>query len=156
MKIIITILLSIIILSSCHKSANTNPQDYPHLSSAQIWDSIGFKYEKKYWLSGSSSGGNFTGDTIIVHLNNTVTEIFHTSSITYPFNYRAIDTVLFDTTTNGIVNDREIRLYFNKITDTITGYYLHHAFIMNDCYMQKVTGVLDFEEPGYGISYSTN
>ncbi len=139
MKTLLLITATICLFSSCHKSAS-NPQDYPHLSSSQIWDSIGFKYEKKYWIAGSSISGNLYPDTIVVHSNNTITETFQSYSINYAFNYRAVDTILFDTTVSfGVTPYRRLLLYCNQISDTsnhLIG-YLHRNFIQGVTSMYK-------------------
>ena len=60
---------------SCKKKETPTPT----FTDAQIWDSVGLQYEKKYWITG-----NKLPDTFILHSNQTITETDRDTSIVYP------------------------------------------------------------------------
>ncbi len=101
----------------CKKKSNTilNPQDYPHFTFQQIWDSIGFQFEKKYWT------GAFYNDTIVVHSDYSVTEYCHTyyygDSLKFQCYFSALDTAIDSTfVVNGDTSGTYKRRLFLKVS----------------------------------------
>lgn len=133
----VLICLALIGCFGCHKSPK-NPQDYPHLTSQQIWDSIGFIYEKKYFAFVDNHY-NLYRDTIVFHSNHTITEICpssheyppHFLQIDFPFSYIGVDSLIEWNTHSGKYS-RQLFLVFNTINDTITNACILHDYLVND------------------------
>lgn len=86
------IAITVLLLCACHKSHTAGPQDYTHLTSQQIWDSIGFKPEVRYgvYLLNATT----TSDTIICHADKSITEIVHGDTIVFSAPYFGTDTAI--------------------------------------------------------------
>jgi len=120
-----------VLFYACTKSKQNNPQNYVHLTQQQIWDSLGFVYENKYWISSEDMIEGY--DTIIFHQNNTITEINKIgSSIVFSFSYIGIDTSIHLITEPNGIYSRQIYLMFYPITDTITNLWRLHDLMIND------------------------
>ena len=74
------ILLAIICAIGCKKK-KTDINDYPHMTSQQIWDSIGFKYERKYLIYDHVNTHPY--GAMIIHSDKSISEFTDLDTITY-------------------------------------------------------------------------
>ncbi len=157
----------------CKKTSNTipNPQAYTHFTFQQIWDSIGFQFEKKYWT------GTFYNDTIVVHSDYSVTEYCHTyyygDSLKFQCYFSAVDTAIADSifvvngdTTGTFKRRLYLKVYRQPDSQTANDFCFHY-YLTNDTATislsyQNISGAYGpiwyFYAPPWmtGIDYFTN
>lgn len=111
-------LILLVVLCCCKKSTTVNnPQNYVHFTFQQIWDSLGFVYEQKYWIP-------YNNDTLIFHSDNSITEvgydIFRMKFDTANFNVHVIgvDTEILTNMYPKAQYTRQIYLWYIRIGDT--------------------------------------
>lgn len=113
MKNGIIILLIISSLASCKKKENKDINDYPHFTTQQILDSVGFDYEEKYVVF---VGPDKTNDTVIFHADHTITEIKHgKDTIIFKVAITSKDTTIL----NNNQPFRRFYFYFSAPIDTL-------------------------------------
>lgn len=122
----------------CKKKSNTiipNPQDYPHFTFQQIWDSIGFQFEKKYWT------GTFYNDTIVFHSDYSVTEYCHTyyagDSLKFQCYFSSLDTAIDSIfikngDTMGIYKRRLYLKVYRQPDNQTSNEFCFHYYLTND------------------------
>lgn len=137
------ILLLLVCLSvwGCQKSNNVTPS----YSSAQIWDSVGIQYEKKYIIKIASYTSvtwidtlNIPGDTLIFHSDSTITEHvyipLHSGTTQYFFDTTLTIKVIPvpSYTPQGANQLKSFSIQYNNPNPTIYPYQIPGAYFYND------------------------
>jgi hypothetical protein len=129
-------LFAFLIAFGCRKQENTvtSPVITSHFSSQQVWDSVGFKYEKKYWASMPPRP-----DTLIFHMDHTVTEIWMGSSVTFKIDFIGSDSSVrrfhsgipyIDPDYFSFENGMGVKLW--SIPDTLSPFAILHYSLKSD------------------------
>ena len=160
-KIIVTFGFFAILVSSCKKQPNTpltieQANNYVHLSSDKIIDSVGIKTNIKYYSISANSGGNWVGvDTVEFLDQSTIKESSFSNSITFKVDIQCVDTNIFDENSNSYT--RYIYAKILPIQDTIVnGSLLIHNLLsqsLDTCYV-RYKCEFDFYKENRSITYT--
>lgn len=112
----IILLFVLLMVAGCKKSKNDDPNDYVHLTSQQVIDSVHFYYEKKY-VTYTPDPISYSNDTLIFHSDNSVTEKISSDSVVFLPTIIAYDSSLhYPQEPAGVYNRYLIMIYTSPIT----------------------------------------
>lgn len=129
------LLILAVFVVGCKKNDNPNPFRVVKYTYADVWNSIGVQYEKKYWLSDRNKPPYF--DTLIFHANNTITESNGTSIKTFSVTSYAIDTFVHMPTDPAGWYSEWKHIIYNKLDTPILSGILSSELSYKSLQLQK-------------------
>lgn len=151
---------AIVLLAACHKSSNTDPNNYTHLTQQQIWDTAGFKFGVKYWqYDPNQNEPSLNIDTVIFNSSGIAEEKTIYGIRIFAYSYTTTDTQYVPYP--GAPLGRYIYSTIHATIDTPhsnDGYFqLYSKLKTTDCKLLNLKGVhnyINIDETGTPLNYT--